>query len=104
MTIGINVHRSGGTQTLDPVAVHFYLDTIDPSSLLGTTTVPPLAPGTNVVDSSVHPLDTRCDGPAYPLRCRRPREQVVEGSENQQPPSGPSACCLLPQRTRPRLR
>jgi uncharacterized repeat protein (TIGR01451 family) len=52
MTIGINVHRSGGSQTLDPVTVHFYLDTVDPGSLLGTSSVPPLGPGTDVVDSA----------------------------------------------------
>ncbi|MFM7581978.1 MAG: hypothetical protein ACKO9F_04540, partial [Caldilinea sp.] len=46
MTIGINVHRSGGSQTLDPVTVNFYLDTVDPGSLLGTSSVPPLGPGT----------------------------------------------------------
>ena len=81
MTIGINVHRSGGTQTLDPIAVQFYLDTIDPNSLLGTASVPPLAPGTDVVDSAFTLWTPAVAGQHTLYAVVDPEDRVIEGSE-----------------------
>ena len=81
MTIGINVHRSGGTQTLAPIAVQFYLDTIDPNSLLGTASVPPLAPGTDVVDSAFTLWTPAVAGQHTLYAVVDPEDRVIEGSE-----------------------
>ena len=81
MTIGINVHRSGGSQTLDPVTVHFYLDTVDPGSLLGTSSVPPLGPGTDVVDSAFIVWTPAETGQHILYAVVDPAGQVGEGSE-----------------------
>lgn len=50
-TIGLNVHRSGGTEVVTPT-VDFYLDDPITGTLLGSTSTPPLAVGTNIVGSA----------------------------------------------------
>lgn len=52
-SVGVNVHRSGGTTMLPGVAVAFYLDALTPDAQLDTTTTPPLDPGANIVDAAV---------------------------------------------------
>ena len=53
MQVGVNLHRSGGMQTLTGVAVTFYVDAIAPGNRLGTLQLPPLPPGVDIVDSAV---------------------------------------------------
>ncbi|HHW84926.1 MAG TPA: hypothetical protein GX400_01790 [Chloroflexi bacterium] len=49
--VGVNVHRSGGAETLTGVQVTFYVDSVAPDSRLDTVLLPPLPPGVDVVDS-----------------------------------------------------
>ena len=50
-TIGLNVHRSGGTEVVTPT-VDFYLDAPITGSLLGSASTPPLPVGVNIVGSA----------------------------------------------------
>ena len=50
-TIGLNVHRSGGTEVVTPT-VDFYLDDPITGTLLGSASTPPLAAGINIVGSA----------------------------------------------------
>ena len=81
LMVGVNVHRSGGEQTLLDVAVEFYRDSIAPANLLGAYDLPPLDPGIDVVDSAFIAWTPTEPGDYTLLAVVDPTGRIAEGSE-----------------------
>lgn len=81
LTVGVNVHRSGGEQTLLDVAVEFYRDSVAPANLLGAYDLPPLEPGVDVVDSAFIAWTPAAPGDYTLLAVVDPAGRITEGSE-----------------------
>jgi hypothetical protein len=81
VSVGVNVHRSGGAATLPGVAVAFYLDALTPGALLGAATTPPLNAGTDVVDAAAHTWTPATAGRHTLYAVVDPDDVIAEGSE-----------------------
>ncbi len=60
--LGVNVHRQGGKQTLQPQVAFYQGDPQQDGVLLGTASTPPMLPGAGVVDAASILWDTTAIG------------------------------------------
>jgi len=81
LTVGVNVHRSGGEQTLSGVEVAFYRGSRDPANFLGVATLPPLEPGVGVIDSAYVGWTPTAPGAYTLLAVVDPDNRIEEGSK-----------------------
>ncbi|MCB0115797.1 MAG: hypothetical protein KDD84_16970, partial [Caldilineaceae bacterium] len=80
-TIGVNVHRAGGDETLPGVDVAFYLNEISSGALLGRQTTASFAPGNDVIASAVISWTPPAAGVYTVIAVIDPDGTVTEGAE-----------------------
>ncbi|MBK8047525.1 MAG: hypothetical protein IPK16_10615 [Anaerolineales bacterium] len=78
--VGVNVHRSGGSEVVTPT-VQFYLNDPVTGTLLGETTTPPLEAGTNVVGKAVITWTPPITGTFIVYAVVDPANVIAEASE-----------------------
>jgi len=81
ISVGVNVHRSGGATTLPGVVVAFYLDALAPGAQLGVAMTPPLDAGTDAVEAAALTWTPATAGRHTLYAVVDPDNDIAEGSE-----------------------